>query len=109
MDESKKLKLPMTFYLRGILLCITLVMIGVGISYVLSDESDFTDLETEICNEREEVTGYCIESETVTFEKLDPLIVFLLIALLSFSSTVSYRTMKLQYRKAKFGFKVDWK
>ena len=109
MDESKKIKLPITFYLRGVLLCLCLVMIGVGISYVLADESDWSDLEGEICNEREEVTGYCIESETVTIEKLDPIIVFILISLLSFSSSISYRTMKLQYRKAKFGFKVDWK
>jgi hypothetical protein len=109
MDESKKLKLPMTFYLRGILLCLTLVMIGVGISYVLADESDFADIETEICNEREEITGYCIEAETVSFEKFDPIVVFLLIALLSFSTTVTYRAMSLQYKKAKYGFKVDWK
>jgi len=108
MDGSKRLILPTTFYLRGVWLCLTLVMIGVAISYVLSDESD-SDLETEVCNEREEITGYCIESETVTFEKLDPILVFILVALLSFSSTINFRKMKLQYLKAKYGFKVDWK
>ena len=109
MDGTKRLILPTTFYLRGVWLCLTLVMIGVAISYILSDESDFTDLETEVCNEREEITGFCIESETVTFEKLDPILVFILVALLSFSSTVNFRKMKFQYRKAKYGFKVDWK
>jgi len=107
MDGSKRLILPTTFYLRGVWLCLTLVMIGVAISYVLLDESD-SDLETEVCNEREEITGYCIESETVTFEKLDPILVFILVALLSFSSTINFRKMKFQYRKAKYGFKVDW-
>jgi hypothetical protein len=84
-------------------------MIGVAISYVLTDEYDFSEIETEVCNEREEITGHCLESETVTFEKLDPMLVFILVALLSFSSTINFRKMKDQYRKAKYGFKVDWK
>lgn len=102
-------KLPYTFYLRGVILCFSIVAIGVGIHYVLSDETEFSELETEVCNEREEITGHCVDSETITFEKLDPILVFLLIALLSFSSTMNLRIMKSQYRKAKYGFKVDWK
>lgn len=112
MSESKRhekimIKLSKMFYLRGLLLCMTLIMVGAGISYI-TVESTLTDIETEVCNEREEITGYCLDSETITLEKFDPLLVGLLIAVLSFSAVMTYKRMSFEYKKTKYGFKSTW-
>ena len=98
------IKLSKMFYLRGVLLCMTLIMVGAGISYI-TFEPTFTDIETEVCNEREEITGYCLDSETIILEKFDPLLVGLLIGVLSFSAVLTFKRMIFEYKRAKYGFK----
>ena len=101
------MKLSKMFYVRGVLLSMTLLMVGLGISY-LTVEPTLTDIETEVCNEREEITGHCLDSETITLEKFDPYLVGILIAVLSFSAVLTYKRMSFEYKKAKYGFKSTW-
>lgn len=109
LGENSPMKLPRIFYLRALVLSIELFAIGGSFGYMLTDQIEFDELQGgEICREYETITGYCIKMEVIKFEKIDPILIFIFIMFLSFSTGINLKTMYVQYKKAKYGFKSTW-
>lgn len=108
MDGVKGMKLPKSFYLRIALVCAELFSIGIALSYVATDQTEFDEMGGEVCTEHEPITGYCIKTEVIKIEKIDPFMMFIFIIFLSFFVGISFRTLYIQYKKAKYGFKSTW-
>lgn len=101
------MKLQKSFYARCVLCLIQIGMILTAISYIGIDESEFEEPVGEICKETEEITGFCLEYEEVVFEKIDPILIFLLVGIVSFSLTMNIRELNSQYKIAKYG--TSWR
>ena len=103
------MKLPKTFYFRAALFCMELFTIALAYPYMIADQTEFDKIGGEVCKEYEAITGYCIETEVIRFEKIDPVIIGLFIMFLTFFAGLNFRTMYMQYKKAKYGFKSTWR
>ena len=85
---------------------IQIAMLVTAILYLGLDENEF-GVVGEICNEREEITGFCLDSEEVVFEKINPFLIFLLVGIVSFSLAMNIKELKSQYKIAKYG--TSWR
>ncbi|GEM_PF-3685230 len=101
------MKLQKSFYARCVMASIQIAMIVTAILYTGIDEAEFEESRGEICKEREEITGFCLEYEEVVFEKINPFLIFLLIGIVSFSLAMNIKELRSKYKIAKYG--TNWR
>lgn len=75
-----------TFYLHLFLLVSNVFFIVIILGYMTIPDTDFEELDTEICIEREPITNYCLETERLEgSDKMnDNVIYFVLVLNLTF-------------------------
>lgn len=100
------MKLQKSFYARCVMASIQILMILTAIFYIGIDESEF-GVVGEICKETEEITGFCLEYEEIVFEKINPILIFLLLVIVSFSLVMNIKELKSKYKIAKYG--TNWR
>ncbi len=78
--------------------------------YLQTPQSEFDELASEFCQEREPITGHCLDTETDTsgFQKVDSLIIYFLISLVSISIVINSKMIFREYFKVKRGYRETW-
>jgi len=78
--------------------------------YLQIPETEFDELASEFCKDREPITGYCLDPETDTsgFQKMDPLVIYFLIGMVGVTSVYNSKMIFNEYSKVKRGYRETW-
>jgi len=95
------------FYFRIVLIGMNFFIFYAGISLLITPDEEYEGLESEICNEREEITGYCLDSETIEIKPIDPRLIYILLGLMGISTVYNSKKIFEERTKGK-DLKSNW-
>ena len=78
--------------------------------YLQTPQTEFDELASEFCKEREPITGHCLDTETDTsgFQKMDSMVIYFLIGMVCFSTVWNSKMIFNEYNKVKRGYRETW-
>lgn len=90
-----------SFYFHTFLVITNGIFIVLILSYLTIPDTEFEELDTEICIKREPITNYCLETEkSEAFDRIDDTVIYFILVLnLAFLFMNLYK-IKEEYKKA---------